>query len=91
MTILENKIKKIQIFVNEFLKLKNKYAWIRKFNTTSKEQKNYNHTTFVQYKKTYINLFSLYCIEIREKSKNLRPNILGDGCTARPKDIGLRC
>jgi hypothetical protein len=90
MTILENKIKKIQIFVNEFLKLKKKHAWMRKFNTTLKE-KNYDHTTFIQYKKTFINFFPLYWIEIKEKSKNLRPNILGNGCTARPKDIGLCC
>jgi hypothetical protein len=63
---------------------------MRKFNTTLKE-KNYDHTTFIQYKKTFINFFPLYWIEIKEKSKNLRPNILGNGCTARPKDIGLCC
>ena len=54
---------------------------MRKFNTTLKE-KNYDHTTFIQYKKTFINFFPLYWIEIKEKSKNLRPNILGNGCTA---------
>ena len=59
MIILEKKIKIFQIFFKEFLKRKNKYVLIRKFNTTSNEKKN-KHPTFKQYKITFINLFSLY-------------------------------
>ena len=38
-------------------------------------KKNYHHPTFVQYKKSYINLFSLYSMKTkttREKKKNSR-------------------
>jgi len=37
--------------------------------------KNYHHPTFVQYKKSHINLFPLYNMKkksIREKKKNLK-------------------
>jgi hypothetical protein len=37
--ILGKKIKNFQIFFKEFLKRKNKYVLIRKFNTTSNEKK----------------------------------------------------
>jgi hypothetical protein len=59
MIIIEKKIKIFQIFFKEFLKRKNKYVLIKKFNTTSNEKKN-EHPTFKQYKITFINLFSLY-------------------------------
>jgi hypothetical protein len=44
------------------LKSKNKHALIRKLNPTSNE-KYYRHPTFLQYKKSHINLFSHYSME----------------------------
>jgi hypothetical protein len=49
------------------LERKNKHALIRKFNTTSNE-KNYHRSTFIQYIKSIINLFSL----LYEKKLNKR-------------------
>jgi len=56
------------------LKLKKKNALIRKFNATSNE-KHYHHPTFIQYKKSPNNLFSLYRMKnnyITKKEKNSR-------------------
>jgi hypothetical protein len=83
------------------LKCKNKHVLIKKFNTTSNE-KNYDHPTFKQYKKTTINLFSLYCMEkhyMREKKKKLKAlglapsrtqlNIFSLGVAAQPDPRAL--
>jgi len=51
------------------LKRKNKYVLIRKFNPTSNEKKNYHRPTFMQYKKSPINLFSLYCMKKKLNKK----------------------
>jgi hypothetical protein len=38
-------------------------------NPTSNEKKNYHHPTFVQYKKSFINLFSFYLMKKYKKEK----------------------
>jgi hypothetical protein len=46
MTILENKIKKIQIFVNEFLKLKKKTCLNEKIQHNFKGKKLWSHNFY---------------------------------------------
>jgi hypothetical protein len=61
------------------LKGKNKHALIRKFNPISNE-KYYHHPTFVQYKKSLINLFSLYRMKNKStKAKRINLEIFGSG------------
>jgi hypothetical protein len=54
------------------LKHQNKHVLIRKFNPTSNEKNNYHHPTFVQYKKSFINLFSLYQYEKKLNKKKAK-------------------
>jgi hypothetical protein len=48
---------------------KNKHVLIRKLNTFSNEKKYYHHPTFIQYKKSLINLFKNITQEKRKKFK----------------------
>jgi zona occludens toxin (predicted ATPase) len=58
------------------LKHKNKHVLIRKFNATSNE-KNYHHPTFIQYKKSPNNLFSLYHMKNKLHNKKGKKNSRG--------------
>ena len=58
------------------MKHKNKHVLIRKFNATSNE-KNYHHPTFIQYKKSPNNLFSLYHMKNKLHNKKGKKNSRG--------------
>jgi len=79
------------------LERKNKHVLIRKFNITSNE-KNYHRSTFIQYIKSIINLFSLYRMKkklnkrIEKKSKEIKKTKLEIfSGSARPYNIGSSC
>jgi len=60
------------------LMYKNKHVLIRKLNTFSNEKKYYHHPTFIQYKKSLINLFKNITQEKRKKiqeGKNKNKNL----------------
>jgi hypothetical protein len=65
------------------LKCKNKHTLIRKFNLTSNEKKNYHHPTFIQYKKSVINVFHLYRMKKNLKRQKIKLKI--SGSPAGPK------
>ena len=50
---------------------------IRKFITISNEKKYYHHLTFVQYKKSLINLFPLYPMKKKQIKKGKKFKVFG--------------
>jgi hypothetical protein len=64
-------------------------------NFKKKKKKTYHHPIFVEYKRSPINLFPLYCMKNKFKSekraKHPKLIILGFGCGAWPNILGYCC